>query len=266
MTLLLAVPLSWAQGQEVTWVSSAPLAVPQGEETMDSRQIDFLIRHLPKFTHHIVRVSPARSLYDLRHGEAMCTVGVLVTPERETAMLFAARRMVLPSFRLMVPRDRLSSWAAALTPGGEIDLDKIEGSAIGGYTNSRNYDPAIADFIQRRGGKGMESMVATFQLFNLMQANRIDFAFVMPPDLYFYGPKQDRQQLALLPIKSVVPTSDASVACTRDETGRSVIKAIDALMADETHWAEFVEPFRNWVPPEDFIRLLGTRLNVDRVP
>ena len=233
---------------------------------MDSGQIDFLTHHLPQFTHHTVRVSPARSMYDLRHGEAMCTVGVLVTPERESVMLLAARHMVLPSFRLMVPRDRLASWKSVLTPRGEVDLDKIDSSIIGGYTNSRHYDPTIADFIQRRGGNSLESMVATFQLFNLMQANRIDFAFVMPPDLYFYGPKQNRQHLALLPIKSVIPTSDATVGCTRDETGHAVIKAIDAMMADETHWAEFVEPFRNWVPPEDFVRILGTRSNMDRVP
>lgn len=254
----------WAQ--EVTWVSSAPLTLAPGEKTMDSGQIDFLIHHLPQFTHRTVRVSAARSIYELRHGEATCAVGILVTPERESFALFSARHMLLPSFRLMVPREHLPAWSSAMTPKGEVDLDKVDGSLIGGFTNSRHYDPAITDFIQRRGGKGMESMVATFQLFNLLEANRIDFAFVMPPDLYFYGPEQDRQKLVLLPVKAVAPTSEAGVACTNDEAGRKVVKAVDALLADDARWEAFVEPYRSWVPPEDYGRLTGRPSNVNGMP
>ena len=107
--------------------------VPQGEETMDSGQMDYLIHLLPQFTHHVVRVSPARSIYDLRHGEGVCAVGILVTPERQSFALFTARHMVLPSFRVMVPRERLSAWAPMLTPKGEIDLEKVGLSLVGGY-------------------------------------------------------------------------------------------------------------------------------------
>lgn len=260
LCFLLVLLLPWSRGwaQEITWASSAPTNVPQGEETMDSGQMDYLIHLLPQFTHHVIRVSPARSIYDLRHGEGVCAVGILVTPERQSFALFSARHMVLPSFRLMVPRDRLASWAPMRSPKGEVDLDKVGESLIGGYTNSRHFDPVIADFIGRRAGKGVEGVVATFQLFNLMQANRLDFAFVMPPDLFFYsGKPEDRRKFTLLPIKGVVPTSEAGVACTSDPAGQAAIKAIDALLADESRWVEFVEPFRAWLPPEDYARLLG---------
>ena len=265
VALILLVLPSSGKAQEVVWASSAPPMLAPGDETMDSGQIDFLIRHLPQFTHRISRVSAARSLYDLQHGEETCSVGIIVTPERESFALFSRRRMALPSFRIMVNRDRLPAWQATLTPKGEVDLDKVSGAMVGAFTNSRHYDPTIADFIQRRGGQGMESMVATFQLFNLLQANRIDFAFVMPPDLYFYGAKIDRRKLVLLPVKAVATTSDAGVACANDETGRKVIEAIDALLADESRWAEYVEPYRNWVPAEDYARLLG-RSNMNSVP
>jgi uncharacterized protein (TIGR02285 family) len=265
VVILLASP-SEGRAQSVAWVSSAPPMFADGDETMDSGQIDYLIRSLPQFTHHISRVSAARSLYDLQHGEGMCSVGILVTPERESFTVFTRRRMALPNVRLMVTRERLADWKAMLTPKGEVDLQKVGDSLTGGFTNSRHYDPVIADFIQQRGGQHMESLVATFQLFNLLQAGRIDFAFVMPPDLFFYGAKLDRKNLVLLPVKGVAPTSDAGVACTQDETGRAVVKAIDTWLADDGHWAEFVEPYRAWVPAEDYVRIVGGRSNIGAGP
>ena len=264
VSFILALWSAPGRGEDITWVTSAQRG-EQTSETPDAGQMDYLIGHLPKFTHHKISVSTARAYYELQHGPGVCKVGVLVSPERLAYAAFTSRRLVQPGFRLLVRKDRQPAFSKLLDAKGKIDLDKLSAAPLtGAYTRSRHYGDAIDGFIERRGA-GIDNVVATFQLFNLMQAGRLDYAFVMPTDLYFYSDEAARRTLALLPIKGVAPTAEAGVACTPDASGRAVIAAVDTLLADESNWAAFVEPMRKWVPPADYPMLLG-RSNVDRVP
>ncbi len=243
-------------------------AYADAKETMGSGQLTFLTGHLPGFSHHIVKVSAARAVHELEHGSSVCTPDILVTPERERVLTFAKRRMDLPGFRMMIRKDRLGVLAPALNGKGDVDLVKLGEipDLTGGYTNSRHFGPAIGEFIQAHGSTGLNGEVATFQLFNLMAAGRIDFAFVLPMDFYYYASEDQRAQTILLPVIGETPTITAAVACSGDTAGRALIHAIDALLADDARWADYIEPLRKWVSPEDFEVLRTGRSNMDRVP
>ena len=256
-----------AHAESITWVTSAQ-PVPQSTDTLDSGQLAFVISHLPDFTHHIVRVSTARAYHELEHGSGVCKVGVLLTPDRQRYATFASRHMALPGFQLVVRKDRLAALGPAMVKG-EVDLDRLGTlpGVAGGYTHQRHYDASIAKFIQAQDGATVTSLVGTALLFNLMQAERIDYAFILPMDLYFYADDAAREKLTLLPIKGVSRYAEASVACSSDQSGKDAIRAIDTLLADDARWAAFVQPLRKWIPPgSDQLLLAGRPSNVDRVP
>jgi len=262
---LFAAEAAWAEN--ITWVTSAQ-PVPNSGETMDSGQLVYLTSHLPSFTHHVVRVSTARAYHELEHGGGVCKVGVLLSPERQRFATFAVRHMMLPGFQLLVRKERVAALAPAVVKG-EVALDKLAAlpGEMGAYTHLRHYDSAIADFIQAHDGSSLTNVVATPLLFNLMQAERIDYAFVLPMDVYFYSDQAAREKLAVLPIKGATPWAEASVACSSDQSGKDVIRAVDALLADDGRWAEFVEPLRKWTPPEQYPALLaGHPSNMNGVP
>ena len=246
-----------ARAENITWVTDAR-QVPHFAETIDSGQLAFLTAHLSSFTHHVARVSTARATHELEHGTGVCTVAMLVTPERQRFAVFSSRRIVLPGYRLIVRKDRLAALAPAIIKG-EVDLDRLGAlpGVAGGYTHLRHYDGTIPDFITAHDGAGVTSVVANALLFNLIQAERIDYAFALPMDVFFYSDEAARQKLAILPIKGAGAKAEAGVGCSSDQSGRNVIRAVDELLADDARWAEFVEPFRKWVPPEDFAVLLA---------
>jgi len=253
--LLIALAASPGLAEDITWVTSSPGT--SARETMDSGMLAYLTRNLPDFSHHILRVSAARAYHELQHGAGICKADVIVTPEREELYAFVSRRREVPGFRLLVRKDRLSLLAPAMSGRDEVDLGRM--SAVkglnGGFTVSRRYDPVIAEFIQNQGNAAMDSMVATFQLFNLLQAGRIDYTFVLPMDFYYYQDKALREEMLLLRVKDAAPIVHAGVACSPEPVGRRAVAAMDALLADDAHWEEFVEPIRKWLPPEDFARL-----------
>ena len=246
-----------ARAESITWVTDTQ-PVPHSSETIDSAELAFLTSHLPGFTHHIVRVSTARANHELQHGSGVCKVGVLVTPERQKFATFSARRIILPGFHLVTRKDKLAALGPAMVKG-EVDLEKLGAlpGVTGGYTHMRHYDTPIADFNQAHDGNGLTSVLVNGLLFNLIQAERIDYAFVLPMDVYFYTDQAAREKLAVLPIRGGVTRAEAGVACSSDQSGRNVIAAIDALLADDSRWAEFVEPFKQWTSPEDFAVLLA---------
>ena len=267
LILAFLAPVSPGRAESVTWMVSDP-TYADTKETMSSGQLAFLTGHLPDFSHHTVKVSASRAVHELQHGSAVCTTDVLVTPEREQYLVFARRRMELPGFRLMIREDRLGVLAPAINGSGNVDLAKLQEipNLSGGYTNSRHYGHAISEFIQRRGSEGLDGEVATFQLFNLLAAGRIDFAFVMPMDFYFYLSEGQRRQTTLLPVMGETPVTAVTVACSADPIGRDVIHAIDMLLTNDAHWAEYIEPLRKWVAPEDFDALRTSGSNVNGVP
>jgi uncharacterized protein (TIGR02285 family) len=224
------------------------------KETMTSAQLAYLTTHLAGFSHRIVKVSSARAVHELEHGPGVCSTAILATPDREKILTFSKRRLPQPGFRLLVRKDRIAALAPAITGKGDIDLAKLQDipSLLGGYTNSRRYGPAISDFIEHYDKGRLNGEVATFQVINLLEKQRIDFAFVLPMDFYFYVEEDDRGQNVLLPVVGETREIMVGIACTADPAGQAVMRAIDTLLADDAHWAEYVEPLRKWNSPEDF--------------
>jgi len=113
LLLVLILPIA-AAADQVTWMvgDTPPLYIARGEEAgqgFSDRQIDFLIKHLPGFTHTIVGSNAKRTLFEMEHRDGVCSVTLLRDAEREKVMEFSARPIVfLPS--------GWSLWTAAAMP------------------------------------------------------------------------------------------------------------------------------------------------------
>jgi len=248
----LLAPLSPGRSEVVTWISTDPVYA-EAKETTGSGQLIYLTSHLPNFSHRVIKASDARAIHELKSGAGVCNTNMFVTPEREKLFTFAKRRMALPGFRLLARRGGLAALSPAVNAKGEVDLDKLERlpGLTGAYTHSRQYGPAISAYI-KRAPAGLNVEVANLQLFNLVETGRVDFAFVVPMDYYYFIPEQQRGAVVLLRVAGEAPVSHAAVACSNDALGRSVIQAIDTLLSDDSQWVTYVEPLRQWLPPEDF--------------
>lgn len=260
LILGLLAPMAPGRAEIITWMTSDP-PYADAKETMGSAQLAYLTTHLSGFSHRVVKVSASRAVHELEHGPGVCTTDIVVTPERRKFLIFAKRQMPQPGFRLLVRKDRAAALAPAINGKGEVDLAKLGElpTLTGGYTNSRHYGPAISRFIDRYGAGRLSGEVATFQIINLLQNQRIDYAFVLPMDFYFYVDEAARGQTVLLPVAGETRKILVGIACSSDSAGRSVIRAIDALLGDDSHWADYVEALRKWNSPEDFEALRNAR-------
>lgn len=234
---------------QVTWVT-ADLSADTNK--FGDHYLSFLMGRLPGFDHRVLRASVGRVWHEIRfHSSGVCVFNALKTPEREAFAVFSRRPLLNPGYRLYVAPARRDDLAPYLDSEGRIDLGKLAASPLrGGITANRAYNPAIDGFIAtRRKSRPLDSVVSTRQLFNLLRSGRLDFTFAAPVDLV---PSQD--DLIGVPIAGGDAWSPTFVACAKDKTGQAVIAAVDRIFADQESWAEFIEPLRAVLSPEDFAR------------
>jgi uncharacterized protein (TIGR02285 family) len=239
---------------QLTWVT-ADLSTDTND--FGDHYLSFLMGRLPGFDHRVLRASVGRVWHEMRFQRSgACVFNALKTPEREAFALFSRRPLLNPGYRLYVAPGRRDDLVPYLDSEGRIDLSKLGDARLrGGVTANRAYNPTIDDFVAaRRKGRALESLVSTRQLFNLLRSGRLDFAFASPADLV---PGQD--DLVGVPIAGADAWSPTFVACTKDKTGQAVIAAVDRIFEDQESWAEFIEPLRAVLSPEEYERALHSK-------
>ncbi len=264
LLFLLLFPPMAALADQVTWMAgdTPPLYIVRGEDAgqgFSDRQLDFLIKHLPGFTHTIVRSNAKRTLFEMEHRDGVCSITLLRDSEREKVMEFSARPIVIPAFRLVALDSRRDAITPLLTTDGEIDLDALaaSGTLNGAYVQSRLYPAPITQFLNIPAVKSrLEDLPDTSPMFNLLRTGRVDFVFLNGLEARYYAGKAD---ILSLPIKGVPRTMAMYPGCSERLLGRRVVARIDQLLADETNWAAFLAPLRDWMGEVDFAAALAVQ-------
>jgi uncharacterized protein (TIGR02285 family) len=239
---------------QVTWVT-ADLSTDTNK--LGDHYLSFMMGRLPGFDHRVLRASVGRVWHEMRFRSSACVFNALKTPERQEFAVFSRRPLMNPGYRLYVAPSRRDILAPYLDSEGRVDLGKLADSPLrGGITANRVYNPVIEGFIATlRKSRPLDSLVSTRQLFNLLRSGRLDFTFAAPVDLV-----SGEDTLVGVPIAGGDSWSPTFVACTKDRTGQAVIAALDKVFEDQENWAEFIEPLRTVLSPEDFQRALKSAL------
>lgn len=238
----------------VTWVTSE---LSNDTNDFAAHYLSFLMGRLPTFDHRVLQGTIGRIWHEMESSRVgACVFNALKTPEREAIAVFSRRPMLTPAYRLYFPAARRQDLGPYLDGAGRADLARLAAAPLrGGVTANRAYNPAIDAFIAtRRKSKPLDGMVSTKQVLNLLRAGRLDFAFATPVDI-----EQPDKTLENVPIAGAEAWNASYIACSRDGTGQAVIAAIDHLFADQENWAEFTEPLRAVLSPEDYAVVLRSK-------
>lgn len=264
---LLAVGPSGASAEEaggaIRWLLTGvpPKLIPDGPfrgKGYGEEQVALLSRLLPRYAHRVETVTPARLWYELRTGQGVCSVDIAQLPERERWAVFTRHQTSIPSYRLLVLRDRLPEFNEFRDAGGEVDLDRLAASdrLTGIYVTSRYYMPRINGFIEAPGhGVHLEAVSASTRIFEMVASRRGDFAFASLTEMNYFSALNRAAPpggkpwppLAMLPIKGADEQVHGHIACSRDALGRQMVEDVDRLFDDPAVWAEFLAPERRWM-------------------
>ncbi len=252
LSLLPGAALGQAQPPLITWMQAdtPPFHIDDGPlagQGIKDRQFHFLAEHLPQFRHHLMVASVARNWYAIEHSDGVCIIGVASTAEREKFTLYSRRRLTGFGSRVIIRREDSARFAAFLDPQGEIDLGALSRSTAlaGGFVSMLHYAEPIGAFLDdpKRTAR-LDKFVTPPQLFNVLKAKRVDYVFGQAVEAAYYA---QPGELTALQIKGTGAIGGGlGIGCSNGELGRKVIKAIDALLADDQMWSDYIRPYGDW--------------------
>lgn len=263
---LFLLPVASPAAESVFWLLyDAPPLILRGDDALGDGfgivQQEFLASHLSNFQHQKSTASLQRVWHDLGARDGVCSINLIRGKDQKYQ--FSDRPLPTPGFRLLIKSDQKGDYTAMLDENGAIDLEKLTGSAhlSGAYVTSRHYPEPIERFIARgaTGGR-LTGYAEPSQIFNLLQASRLDYAIVLAVELPYYLHHFPAMPApVLLSIREVPLTNDGYIVCSRGPIGEKVIHDVNALLADDPNWAAYLKPLQRWFPPADFAAAMATR-------
>jgi len=268
----LLLPAMLRAEDSLLWLlyDAPPLTIRSGDQAgqgFGELQQRFLAAHMPNFDHRVTPAALDRIWHDMGEKDGICSINLMKTPERTRLYTFSHRPMPTPGYRVMIADDRRADFAAMIGADGTIDLDTLAASQKfrGAALAALHYPEILAKFLNRpdRAGK-LDIYTEPNQLFNLMQAGRIDFAIILAVELPFFNRRFPAMPYpALLPIKNVPLTNNGYVACSRGFIGQHAIQQINTVLDDDRSWAAYVALMKGWVSPSEFAIARASRPDGD---
>jgi uncharacterized protein (TIGR02285 family) len=222
------------------------------------QQMTLLAASLPQFQHRREQVTPARMWHEMKTGRGVCAIDIADLPEREAWAVFTRHTITLPSYQMLLLRERLPEFSDFRAADGSIDLDRLAASdrLTGIYVGARHYMPEISAFIGNGGRRTrMEPVRDSDRIFEMVSSRHADFSFAMPIEMNYANAlaaaqtipsKKPPAALIMLPIKGATQPVLGHIACSRDPLGQQVVAAIDRLLDDEIVWSQFLAPLHRW--------------------
>ena len=268
ISLILAAALSAmaARAEPAVWMLpvSPPMVMTDGPLAgQGAGQIIFpvLTAHLAGLEWRMETAAPLRVLHEMQTRDGICSFSFAKLPEREGKMLFSRRAMTVPGFGMILREDRLEEFQRFLDAGGAVDLSLVGAAEglTGGYAAGRPYLGAVKDYVADPRHK--PSLVADDppKLFRQLAARHLDFLFALRDETNYFTAALGGPRLVSVPVAGTDRFGEAYVSCSTGPVGQKAMRAIDAWLADDRHWAEFVAPWERWLSPADYAEALIPR-------
>lgn len=266
--VFLAVALSaWtARAEPVVWMLATlpPMIMTDGPLAgQGAGQTAFaaLSAHLSDFDWRFETAAPLRILHEMQSRDGICSFSFAKLPEREGKMLFSQRAMTVPGFGVILRQDRLADFQPFLDSTGAIDLSRLGAAQglTGGYVMGRPHFGMLKAYIADPKHKASLVSDDPVKLFRQVAARHLDFLFALRDETNYFAEILGSAKLTSLPIAGTDRLGEAYVSCSIGPVGQRAMQAIDAWLADDRHWAEFVAPWERWLSPADYAEALIPR-------
>lgn len=221
-----------------------------GSGTADAR-LRQIMAGLDGFEHKRVVASPARLMTDILVKDAVCSITLLRTPEREASLLFARHFYRLETSRVLVRPDRRDVISRYVDADGRLDLEAMrqDTELVGVYAGQRSYTGAIDHYLKERGSDPGRLMRVDSPrgAFGMLKLGRADYTFGYGYELRYFNETEGQSlKLEALPAQGDPLSVDGGMACSRGPVSARVIAALDDLLDRQPTTEDVDAAGRRW--------------------
>lgn len=238
-----------AEQPEVTWaVTPLPPAMLERDDEIVGYGIDILdwfSDRLPDY-HQTKEIIPlARLLKTLSGPGTFCAFGMNATPERQQFLHFTDVVQPHLPVSLILDASRSDQLKNYLNTDGDVDLEKliIHSKLNGVLRSQRSYGPEIDAILRRHIENPRITHIGNDANFlQLIALGRMDWTLYLPAEAEYYRrTKVPEGAFSSWNIAGNDQLMPASIACSKTQTGKNIVDAINLLMQNhpEMPWTEF---------------------------
>jgi uncharacterized protein (TIGR02285 family) len=262
---LLATLSGTARANDVVWHTSdfAPYFIVDGPskgQGIADQRLQLVMEGLPQFQHHVLRgVTVARTNAELIREENVCLVARIKTKERESFSFFTAQPIIYTlSNGLITTRSRFALLAPYLNKNGAIFLKDFLSNSPGrlGLTPARSFGASLDEVLAQVRLARPQALVEVeadnhfrSRLLKLIHQDAFHAILGYPEELTYFTKQLglNADDFVFIPVAEEPPLVAGHVACSKSELGRSVVSAVDALIAQPAFRQKVQAAYRRWL-------------------
>jgi len=225
----------------------------EGKGSLD-QSTKLLMKAMPQYRHKLVEASQSRIIDSIKTRPNACTVTLLKTKEREAIMDYSAPFMYLLPNAIVTMRKHTAQFRPFLNEHGEIRLEDFlaDGKAKLALAAERSYGPVVDAVVKKHPAATMSvSAIDVFpsRLLKLINQTEFDAIIGYAVELQYNTRdlKLNPQDFVVFPIAESSKILPLSVSCSKSELGKSVLAAVDRVVADKNAQREFDSFYRAWL-------------------
>ncbi|WP_085580891.1 transporter substrate-binding domain-containing protein [Thalassospira mesophila] len=246
---------------ELTWaIPSFPPAYIEQDNTLTGYAAEtqkWLMARLPQYKHLMKKVPLARLLAEMRSEELRCSLTLIPTRERRDYIYFANPILISLPPSVVVLARQLPAFQPYLNDRNEIDIDRLlaDANMNTAIRLGRSYGQYVDAAIRKyRHHSNIITVGSDEKFIQLLEMGRLDWIMYLPAEAEFHHRKAEyKNEIISLPIARMTPLITATLGCSKNEAGKQVIDAVNAILKDypDMPWTQF---YQAWLPEKDRLR------------
>ncbi len=225
----------------------------EGKGSFD-QSMKLLMKAMPQYRHKLVEASLPRMLDSIKTRPNACSVALFKNKDREAIMDFSAPFMYLLPNGIVTMRKRSAQYRPFMNEHGEVRLEDFlaDGKAKLALAAERSYGPIVDAVVKKHPAATMSvSSIDIFasRLLKLINQSEFDAIIGYAVELQYNTRdlKLNPQDFVVFPIAESSKILPLSVSCSKSELGKSVLAAVDRVVADKNAQREFDGFYRAWL-------------------
>lgn len=249
--LIYLISLACLGKEEITWYAyhQPPASILEGEYQglgfMD-QSLDLLIKALPQYEHHKVKVTVNRLVQQLKLKQKACAFGLYKTPQRESFILFSETALMHRNLRVLMHKSTFNR----LELPTKIKLEQLfnKHNLTTYIVEGRSYGTAIDAVLEKYPYNVMKrSSSSNYGLYQMLERKRLDFVIDYPSTAsYALDSHLLKFDYQLLEIEGLTPFSSSGIGCSKSNWGEKVVADINKALSEIKPKPSYFEALSYW--------------------
>ena len=242
----------------MTWMEAdaPPFFIHTGEfkgQGYEDIVTDILQENLPEYSHKMMSANMSRHMYNFKHGQDVCNVGLYRTPAREAFLYFSIPSFFTLPTVLVIKKERYADFGGIKT----VNLDKLlkSGKLTIGRAKERSYGKNVDVVLDRYKGQDniflFEESEFSKNFFQMLDMGRLDAMISLPEEAMYQAEKQgikdDIMTLTIAENQKGFDSWLSSVGCSKTEWGKKVINRINQILLTQRPTKRYRHAYERWL-------------------